>query len=941
MALRKILLLTLATALAAILDPVAAQSVPTIESIAGGGPRDVPALGVAIFPEDLAVDGAGSIYFPSRFRHRVYKVDAGGILRLVAGTGIERGLGDNGPIERSSFLLPDKIALMPSGDLLVYGGGEAWGCCHPGADEFNRLDLQVRRLNFASGLVEHVVDFRGPLLWPEDLALAPDGRVFAATLFRFDSGNWEILGQIYEIDPVTGVTTLIAGEGYLPGPGWPLDDGKPATEVNFWRVPAVTVPSAGELVLTDFEHQRIRRVDLTTGIIDSHAPAAGLYGRVASDGTGNLYVMEESIVWRIDAATGSVSAVAGTGVPGFSGDGGPATDAEIIAHWITLDPAGNLYLAGDGSLPGSGRIRRVDHDTAIIQSVAGDPSADPFGDGGPATQAFVRLPVDVAPDPSGDLYIAEAGYTAVSKVDGATGVITSLFRGAYGDTGYSNGSPPSLTAVALREGSLYYTTKSTVRDLYGLIHEDAVFRYDLATGQTTQVAGVGWPDCIGEGEPASAAGIQHPRDLVFDAEGNLFIADAGNNQIRRVDAATGIITRVAGLTGSSWCAMIGGFNGDGLPALETQLNHPSGIALDAAGNLYIADTRNDRIRRVDAATGLVATVAGNGVRGSSGDGGLAVLAEIYYPRRVEVDGAGNLFIAEDERIRRVDAVSGIISTLAGDGMLGFHGDGGPAALAGLGDPRGMAFDAAGDLLVASWEAGRVRKIDLPVEITATATATPAVLWPPNHRMVAVHVDLDTGATPGPLTIELLSITSNEPDDAPGGGDGATLDDIRLADFGAADFDFELRAERSAGGAGRVYTIEYLVTDSYGFSTAATTFVTVPHDMGGIVDPVSLSIEETFSGTVISWEEIPGASSYSILRGEIDALADLLDLIDLGDVICVESRSRDLSTAGDEDAELPYPGRAFFYLGEYRDPHPRSYGSVFAPKPRAPASGACQ
>ncbi len=1002
--------------------PPAAQGSAAITSVAGGGPHDVAALSVAIYPEDLVVDAAGNVYFPSRFAHRIYKVDTGGILRLVAGTGIEHALGDGGPIDRASFLLPDEIALTPSGDLLVYGGGEAYGCCNPDFDEWNRLDLLLRRLNFASGAAELVTDsfYSAPAfyLWPDDLAVSPSGTIFAAAHGLFTEEDPASIGQIHAVDPTTGAVVRVAGNYDLGGP---LNDGMPATDVALARVDSVALASLDELLLSDREHGRIRTVDLTTGIINSHPPAAGLYGSMTLDPAGNLHVTETSVVWRIDRVTGAVSAVAGRGIAGFDGDGGLATNAQIRATWIAFDGGGNLYLAGDG------RIRRVDQATHIIQTVAGDPSVSPYGDGGLATQALVRHPVDVATAPSGDLYIAEAGWTALRKVDGTTGEITALLRGAYGDTGASNLHPPTLSAIAYHQGTLYYAKKSTITDI-GPVTEDAVYRFNFTTGESHRIAGEFGPSCTGEGGLAVFARLNHPRDISFYAGGNLFIADAQNHQVRRVDGATGIITRVVGMTGTTWCATNEGFNGDGLHALQTQLNYPSGIALDAAGNLFIADTRNHRIRRVDAATGIVETVAGTGVAGFSGDGGHAVMAGIRLPERIEIGAGGRLYIAADERIRVVDPHTGIISTLAGDGILGFHGDGGPAASAGLGGPRGMAFDASGDLLVASYEAGRVRKVDLPVDstltlvktvinddggtlqvadfplfingqpatsgvpvslladatytvtestrpgyapsawggdcspdgtitllpgddractitnddvaLTATASATPTVLWPPNHQLIAVHVDLETGATPGGVTIELLSITSSEPDDAPGGGDGATEDDVQLADIGTADFDFLLRAERSGGGAGRIYTIVYLVSLGAGQSTTATAFVTVPHDMGGVVDPMALGIQETASGTVLTWEEIPGANSYSILRGTIGALTELPDIIDMGSVVCVESRSKDLTTVGEEDVEIPGPGEGFFYVGEYRDPHPSTYGSPDAPKPRAQGPGAC-
>lgn len=933
---RPILAAVISLLLAAAGSGVAAQSVPTITTIAGGGPHDVPALSAWISPDDLVVDAAGNIWFPSRFRHRIYKIDTGGILRLVAGTGIELRLGDGGPISRASFLLPDEIALTPAGDLLVYGGGDAYGCCSPDFDHWNRLDLSLRRLNFGTGAVESITSSLG--LWPDDLIVSPGGMIFASNHGLFTDAGWT-LGGVDAIDPVTGARTHLAGNYEIFG--GPLDDGMPGTQVSLLSVGSIAWESSGDILLNDGEHHAIRNLDLSTGIIDSYAPASGLSGNFAFDGAGDLYVTGYSIIRRIDAVTGAISVVAGTGMAGFSGDGGPATAAQIRASQLAFDAAGNLFLTGEVD----GRIRRIDHDTGVIETVAGDPSIDRYGDGGPATQALVRLPIDVAVAPSGDLFIAEAGYTAVRKVDATTGEITALFRGAYGDIGTSNTSPPSLTSVAYHDGGVYYAQEA-LPTAVGYVNAPTVRRYDLATGQITRIAGLDnfTAGCDGEGGPADEARLDRPKDLIFDAAGNLFIADAGTHHVLRVDAASGILTRVAGITGfNGACSTLGGFNGDGLPGVETQLNFPTGLAVDGAGDLIIADSSNHRIRLLDAGTGIITTIAGTGENGFSGDGGPALQARLSYPGTLALDGAGNLYFADagNLRIRRVDAVSGIITTVAGDGVRGFYGDGGPAALAGLSAPAGMAFDAAGDLLVADWYAGRIRKIDLPsLPVSATATATPAILWPPNHQMVPVHVDVDVGSAPGPVTIALLSISSSEPDDAPGGGDGETEDDIQGSDPGTADFDFELRAERSGGGTGRVYTIVYSVTTEAGISSSATAFVTVPHDVGGVIDPMTLSIQETASGSVLSWAEVPGANSYSVVRGEIGDLDFAADAIDLGSVTCIESRSKDLTTIGDEDAEIPPSGRAWFYLVEYRDPKASSYGSAFVTRPRLPESGDC-
>jgi sugar lactone lactonase YvrE len=193
--------------------------------------------------------------------------------------------------------------------------------------------------------------------------------------------------------------------------------------------------------------------------------------------------------------------------------------------------------------------------------------------------------------------------------------------------------------------------------------------------------------------------------VAVDAAGNLLIADYGNRRIRRVDGTTGIITTVAG-NGN------GGFSGDGGAATSASMYNPGGVAVDAAGNLLIADTDSHRIRRVDGTTGIITTVAGNGTSGFSGDGGAATSASLYNPVGVAVDAAGNLLIADywNHRIRRVDGPTGIITTVAGSVNPGFSGDGGPATSASLFWPGGVAVDAAGNLLIADTGTSRIRQV---------------------------------------------------------------------------------------------------------------------------------------------------------------------------------------------------------------------------------------
>ena len=238
----------------------------------------------------------------------------------------------------------------------------------------------------------------------------------------------------------------------------------------------------------------------------------------------------------------------------------------------------------------------------------------------------------------------------------------------------------------------------------------------VAQGSIAIVAGSGPPGYSGDGGPATSAQLNSPQGVAVDASGNFFIADTGNNRIRRVDAATGIITTVAGNG-------VGGYSGDGGPATSASLNQPNGVAVDSSGNLFIADTGNHRIRRVDAVTGTITTVAGNGTQGFSGDGGAATSAELNFPYGVAVDGSGNLFIADtgNNRIRRVDAATSVISTVAGDGTTGLSGDGGPAISASLNSPYGVGVDGSGNLFIADTQNNLIRMVDASSgEITTVA-----------------------------------------------------------------------------------------------------------------------------------------------------------------------------------------------------------------------------
>jgi uncharacterized protein (TIGR03437 family) len=327
--------------------------------------------------------------------------------------------------------------------------------------------------------------------------------------------------------------------------------------------------------------------------------------------------------------------------------------------------------------------------TYTIYTVAGNGTLGYTGDYGPATSAEVHGPYGVAADSAGNLYIADSGNNVIRKV--SNGVITTFAgNGTPGYTG-DNKSPTSAQLNAP-----YGVAVDSAGNLYIADSANNVIR-EVSNGVITTVAGNGTPGYFGDKGPATSAQLFTPNWVAVDSVGNLYIADFGNNVVRKVSG--GVITTVAGNG-------MYGFGGDNAQATSAELWYPSGVAVDSAGSLFIADFANSRIRKVS--NGVITTVVGNGTAGYSGDGGPATSAELYQPIGVALDSAGNLYIADisNNRIRKVS--NEVITTVAGNGTTGYSGDGGAAASAELSQPLGVAPDSAGNLYIADFGNNRVR-----------------------------------------------------------------------------------------------------------------------------------------------------------------------------------------------------------------------------------------
>lgn len=346
----------------------------------------------------------------------------------------------------------------------------------------------------------------------------------------------------------------------------------------------------------------------------------------------------------------------------------------------------------------------------IITTVAGDGTYGYDGDGGPATDANMAWPTGLAVDNSGNIYIADLDNNVIRKVD-AAGIITT-FAGT-GILGYAGDGGPATSALLYHPA---WVACDNAGNVYFTDQNSEVIRKVDASGIITSITGFLDAGYSGDGGPLMNAQFRSITGISFDNAGNMYISDNGNYVIRKVDAS-GIITTVVG-NGT------GGFSGDGGPASAAQLGGPYKVIFDAAGNMYIPDNGNGRIRKVDNA-GIITTIAGTGGVGYGGDGGPAVNAQFAFPWSIAMDNAGNLYITDvgNNVIRKIDP-SGIITTFAGNGNYGNSGDGGAATSAELGSTSGVATDNAGNVYILVREYFNVvRKVNTC--LTATMVQQPA------------------------------------------------------------------------------------------------------------------------------------------------------------------------------------------------------------------------
>jgi sugar lactone lactonase YvrE len=454
----------------------------------------------------------------------------------------------------------------------------------------------------------------------------------------------------------------------------------------------IGVDSKQNLYICDRNNNRILKVDTarvtSTFAGTGAAGSAGDFGiataaqlnwpiGVCSDRMGNIYIADNrNNKVRMVAPTGIITTYAGTGIHGYGGDGYPAISATFnTVSNVASDTSGNIYIVDNYN-----NLIRMVNPSGIVNTIAGTfVSAGFAGDGGPATNAQLSTPTSVSADTYGNLYIADAGNNRVRKVSG--GYISTIAGCDLTDaTGYRGDGGPAISALFMMGGGIAY---DTLRNLYVADAGNNVIRKIDSNGIVTTIAGNGALGYSGDGLPATSAQLNSPTSVAVDKHGNIFIGDENNYAIRKIDPS-GIITTYAGNG-------IRGFGGDGHRADSAKLGNPASICLDNIGNLYISDLGNARIRKVDT-NQVITTIAGMGIGGYFGDGGPATNAEIQ-PSGACIDKAGNIYIAEmsNNRVRKIDG-TGTISTFAGTGVATMSGLGGPASVASINTPIAIAYN---------------------------------------------------------------------------------------------------------------------------------------------------------------------------------------------------------------------------------------------------------
>jgi sugar lactone lactonase YvrE len=700
-----------------LLDLFASLAPNMIVTIAGAGYRDdIPARDAdAGWPMGVVRRPDGDLIVVDYQAHRLWRIDHDGILHTFAGDGVPGNTGDGGPAREARFYYPHDLYQDRGGNLYL-------------SDLGNRT---IRRIDYRTGIITRVAGSGrtgrggdgGPALEAEldctcGVAVDREGNIYL-------SDEWAC--NIRRVDARTGIITTFAGQNarHYPsehgasrpfaGPGLSLmgyhGDGGPASEAAFSHPEHLAFDSRGDLYICDNSNDRIRKVDMQTGVITTVLGN----GQRASNGDGgpaieastlmpdaicldtydNLYIGEKYgfRVRKVEARSGIVRTLVGNGVPGFGEEGLPGweTTCDSCESGIWADPDGTVFW-GDCS----GRLRRYDGTSGIVTTALGGTSVH---DGEMATAGFLCGPGGLSVGPDRHIYIADVWSQRIRAIDPTTGSIRTIAgngaRAYGGDNGPATaaylGNPHDVSVDSRGRIVIADTRHGHIRR----VDEDGIIR--AIAGTTLQ-----WDK--GDGGPAVGACLVHVEAVAHGPDDDIYLGDA-IGRIRKIDARTGIITTIAGIG-------LPGYSGDGGPAARARIGHATAICFDPHGNLYFADRAYHVVRKVDS-EGVITTVAGCGEAGFSLDGTPARIAKLDMPYGLAIAADGTVYISDsrNNRVRRVGH-DGTLETVAGGDFAGDAGDGGPARTARLNEPHGLCFYRPDVLLISDHFNNRVKAVKL-------------------------------------------------------------------------------------------------------------------------------------------------------------------------------------------------------------------------------------
>jgi hypothetical protein len=717
-------------------------------------------------PRDLFIDAFGTLYITDRTDCAIRKITglsnpATAVINHVAGaytancatTGTSTG--DGGLATAATLFLPDQSAVDASGNIYLTDSNAN----------------SVRVVNAATGIIYTLVGKSGAasstgngglstsatLNGPSDVGLAPNG-----TIYVNDSLDYQVRQlTLANAFPTTNVGSASAAQtnGVVS-----IQSG---TLASFGI--GVTSPadfSAG--TLSGCGLATALTVDTTCSVsvtFNPTAPGLRTSQLLATDSNGGKYILGLSGVGNAAAVSispGIVSSFAGNGTGTSTGDGSAASAATVMAPAaVALDSANNLYLAGTDN-----KVRMVSAATGKISTIAGTGVAKYTGDGAAATAATLNTPSGLAVDSANNIYIADSGNNVIRRIDGQTGIISTV--------------------------------------------------------------------------PFTLGVLSAPRGVAVDASGNLYIADTGNDVIREIMPFTASSSIIAGISGTA------SYSGNNVLATTATLNTPAGVSLDSAGNIYIADAGNNVVRKITVSTGIITTIAGNGTAGSTGDTAAATLAELNKPTRVAVDAAGDLFIADysNNKVRFVSAASGYIFTIAGTGSTAtpYTGDGGPATAATLNSPGDVAIDQLSNLYIADTSDNRIARVTGPTTTLAFGALNPGV-------KSAAQVATVTNFGNQTLTLTNLTLPTGYAQGVSGGTDCTAT--ISLAPGASCVISITFTPSGSGSFNGSI-----TLTDNALNTTGATQIISLTGTGNTVAPPASITATAGSNQTVTPYASFP-------------------------------------------------------------------------------------